>query len=133
MIKLKCAGDSLMTPCRAGRFAQVLAAGLVLLIEGGQWFWPPVRVGFVRNLPGTPYQLPGRREYIAYSTGNLLSLERLGHFFICLCRCCFLSPTVPCGFLEFFFHQRGQIGCTHLPATFGLALTWPACNSCTIT
>ena len=36
---------------------EVLAAGLVLLIEGGQWFWPPVRVGFVRNLPGTPYQL----------------------------------------------------------------------------
>lgn len=71
--KLKCAGDSLMTPCRAGKFVQVLAAGLVLLIEGGQWFWPPVRVGFVRNLPGTPYQLPGRREYIAYSAGNLLS------------------------------------------------------------
>ena len=50
-------------PCRVGRFVQVLAAGLVLLVEGGQWFWPPVRVGFVRDLPGTPYQLPGRMEY----------------------------------------------------------------------
>ena len=35
---------------------QVLEAALFLVIEGGQWFWPPVRVGFVRDLPGTPYQ-----------------------------------------------------------------------------
>ena len=119
--KLTCAGDSLMTPCRAGKFVQVLAAGLVLLIEGGQWFWPPVRVGFVRNLPGTPYQLPGRRECIAYSAGNLLSA--VAAFF----SDCFLWILK-----FFFFHQRGQIGCTHLPGTFGLALTWPACNSCTI-
>lgn len=50
----------------AVRCLQVLAAGFVLLIEGGQWFWPPVRVGFVRDLPGTPYQLPGGEELCSF-------------------------------------------------------------------
>ncbi|CAJ1368076.1 unnamed protein product [Effrenium voratum] len=36
---------------------EVLDAGLVLVVEGGQWFWPPVRIGYVRQLPGTPYML----------------------------------------------------------------------------
>ena len=35
----------------------MLDAGLVLVVEGGQWFWPPVRIGYVRQLPGTPYML----------------------------------------------------------------------------
>lgn len=42
---------------RLGSSAEVLAAGLVLIMEGGQWFWPPVRVGYLRRLQGTPYQL----------------------------------------------------------------------------
>ncbi|CAE7876368.1 P4H4 [Symbiodinium necroappetens] len=42
---------------RLASTAEVLDAQLVLLFEGGQWFWPPVRVGYVRALPGTTYEL----------------------------------------------------------------------------
>ncbi|CAJ1393572.1 unnamed protein product [Effrenium voratum] len=42
---------------RLSSATEVLDAGLVLVVEGGQWFWPPVRIGYVRGLPGTPYMI----------------------------------------------------------------------------
>lgn len=36
---------------------EVLEAGFVLVFEGGQWVWPPVKVGHVRKLPGTDFAL----------------------------------------------------------------------------
>mmetsp|Transcript_56288 Transcript_56288/g.163227 ORF Transcript_56288/g.163227 Transcript_56288/m.163227 type:complete len:506 (+) Transcript_56288:103-1620(+) len=32
-------------------------AGLIFVIEGGQWFWPPLRIGYERRLPGTEFSL----------------------------------------------------------------------------
>ena len=29
----------------------MLEAQLVFALEGGQWLWPPVRIGFTRQLP----------------------------------------------------------------------------------
>lgn len=42
---------------RMSKPSEVLAAGLVLVFEGGQWFWPPIRKGYVRQLPGTDFRL----------------------------------------------------------------------------
>eukprot|EP00930_Biecheleria_cincta_P028914 TRINITY_DN20126_c0_g2_i1.p1 TRINITY_DN20126_c0_g2~~TRINITY_DN20126_c0_g2_i1.p1 ORF type:complete len:510 (-),score=75.06 TRINITY_DN20126_c0_g2_i1:116-1624(-) len=42
---------------RLASAGEMLEAGLVLIFEGGQWFWPPVELGFVRQLAGTPYEL----------------------------------------------------------------------------
>jgi len=35
----------------------VVEARLIFVIEGGQWFWPPKEVGYVRKLPGTTFEL----------------------------------------------------------------------------
>lgn len=35
---------------RLGSAAEVSQSGLVLVIEGGQWYWPPVRKGFTRQV-----------------------------------------------------------------------------------
>lgn len=32
-------------------------ASLIFVVEGGQWYWPPMRKGFVRKLHGTNLSL----------------------------------------------------------------------------
>jgi len=36
---------------------EALEAQLIFVIEGGQWFWPPVKIGYVRLVPGTSFEL----------------------------------------------------------------------------
>lgn len=42
---------------RLASVGDALDAGLVLVVEGGQWFWPPIRPGFLRDLPEKGLQL----------------------------------------------------------------------------